>query len=319
MREVDLLERSMLMARLIVVLAILPLLVGSWGCGRQYSQDTPDDVLRSARAMVENGDAHRLPDLLHAETPELRQLLTQFGKVMGSLQALALELHRAYPEEIAQIKAQAEEAASRGDATGFFGRMVGGMGGPVQQRTVQMRGRRSGASPSPQGGMQQSFNDMAKELFADPYGWLERSEGRLSTQYVADDLAAILWDGKPAFGVGLLMKQERGKWYIMLPSMVPGAGQILPSTEEMWQIAGALTSALDNAIKDTQREVRAGKHPTLEDLSRSVGEKAAVPAIMIMFAYQRAAQVERQERRQRERQEREAREAAQRGEGGGGG
>jgi hypothetical protein len=291
----------------LVVMLALPLLVGAggtWGCGREYSQATPDDVLQSARAMVENGDVHRLPDLLYAETPELRKLMTQFGKVLASMQSLALELHKAYPDEIAEIKKQAEEAAARGEATGFVGRMMS-QAAPTRRPPA---GRRTGrnqaqaAAPANPESMQQSFNQMAKELFADPYGWLERSEGRVSTQKVADDLAAIMWDAKPAFGVGLLMKEEGGKWYITLPTSMPGISQMLPSSEETWQIAGSLALALDNAIKDTQREVKAGKHPTMEDLARSVGEKAAIPAIAIMYAYQRATRVERQEQRQRDRE-----------------
>jgi hypothetical protein len=296
--------------RLALVLVLTgPLLAGaagSWGCGNHYSQANPDDVLASARAMVENNDVHRLPDLFYAESKEMRRLLTQSGSVLRSLQALALELHRAFPEEIAAIRAQAEEAAQRGDATGFVGRMIGGQrgGAPMRigrrgnQRTVEV-----GTSP---GDRRQAFNDSMKELFADPYGWLERSEGRLSTQYIADDMAAIMWDGKPAFGVGMLMKEEAGKWYLMLPTTFPGSGQLFPSTPEMWEIAGSLIVALDNAIKDTHREVRAGKHRSLQDLSHSVGEKAALPAMAIMYAYQRALQVERQEQRERAQQAREA-------------
>jgi hypothetical protein len=289
----------------IVFMLTLPLLVGaagSWGCGRDYSQATPDDVLVSARLMVENGDVHRLPDLIYAESTELRNLMTQFGRVLRSMQLLAIDLQKAYPDEISQIKREAEEAAAKGQATGFVGRMMGQAAparrGPGNRRT------RNAQQPAAGEGMQQSFNQMAKELFADPYGWLARSEGRVTTQKVADDMAAILWDGKPAFGIGLLMKEEKGKWYITVPTSMPGMGNLAPNTPETWQIAGSLALALENAIKDTQREVRAGKHPTLEDLSRSVGEKAAIPAIAIMYAYQRATRVDREEQRQREREAR---------------
>lgn len=308
------------MSKLVMLVAMAaPMLIGTggmWGCSRDYSQATPDDVLQSARAMVENGDVHRLPDLIYAESKEMRQLLTQLGPVLRSLQELAGELYRAFPDEITQIKTEAQQAAERGEASGFLGRMMGGamgggMGGP-QRGPAQGRNRRAGASTAPTtspaaaGDMRRSFDAAMKELFADPYGWLERSEGRLTTQYISDDLSALLWDGKPVFGVGLLMKEERGKWYIMLPTALPGLGQLAPNSDEMWQIAGSLMAALDNAIKDTRREVRAGEHRSMEDLARSVGEKAAIPAVAIMFAYQRAAQVERREQREREQQARES-------------
>lgn len=294
----------------LMVLLTVPLLAGaggSWGCGREYSQATPDDVLRSARAMVENGDTHRLPDLLYADSPEMRRLMTQFGKVLGSLQALAIDLHRTFPDEVAQIRAEAEEAAKRGDASGFLGRIVGAQ--TSQGRGAGRRGSRS-ASPSGSGDARQSFDQAMKELFADPYGWLERSEGRITTQYVADDLSAIMWDEKPVFGIGLLMKKEGSKWYIVLPTGMPGVGRLAPMSEDMWQIGGALAQALDNAIRDTQREVRSGQHASMEDLWRSVGEKAAIPALAITYAYQRAAQIERREQREREQQSREERQSA---------
>jgi hypothetical protein len=298
-----------MMSRLPLLLLLVSLKLaaaaGLQGCGRTYSQATPEDVLESARAMVEGGDAHRLPDLIYAESAEMRNLLTQFGRVLTSLQALAVELNRAFPAEIAEIRAQAEEAARRGDTTGLIGRMVGGQRSGMQNRSRQ-RDQRQALGGSGTSGMQQSFNQAMQELVADPYGWLERSEGRLSTQIVTDDMAAILWDDKPAFGIGMLMKNEGGKWYILPPTLFPGANRFVPKTPEMWQIASSLVAALDNAIKDTQREVRSGKHSSLEDLARSVGNKAAIPAAAIVIAYERTRLLEEREERERRRQAAEA-------------
>ena len=62
------------------------------------------------------------------------------------------------------------------------------------------------------------FDNALKEPFADPYGWIAKSEGRLTVQTIADDRAAIMWDKKPVFGVGLMMRLDKGKWFVELPT-----------------------------------------------------------------------------------------------------
>lgn len=264
----------------IVILVVL----SAAGCrDKGYSQATPDDVLTTARLMVENGDARRLTRLVYADSPQMRELLDHFGQTLESLAALGVEVNRAFPREVADLRAQAEEAARRGEATSFVGRIVGMSGRSVRVGAAQ------GSGPDPR----DAFNQAAKELMADPYAWLTRNAERLSTTRMTDDTAAVLWDGKPVFGVGLVMKEEKGRWYVVLPTAVPPVSQIMPRNEPEWEIAHALVQILDNALTDTADDIRKGKAGNLEDVARVLGEKAFITTMMGMIAYGKAMEERR--------------------------
>jgi len=262
--------------------ALCVLLVGA--CS-DYQQDTPDAVLASARKMVEKGDARKLTELIYAENKEMRALLSDLGGLLGSLQTLGGEVRKAYPKEIEKLQADAAAAAKDGNATSFLQKMMSQAGGG--------RRRGQGQPPMDPDAAQATFNNAMKELFADPYGWLQKSEGRISTQTVTDDTAAILWDGKPVFGVGLMMKQEKGRWYVMVPTSVPGVGSILPKTADGWEILGDVVQVFDNTVTDLTDDVRKGRCKRLEDLAAKAGDKAFLPAVMVFFAYGKYMEAER--------------------------
>lgn len=262
------------------ILVMLPVLLLAAGCrDKGYSQATPDDVLQTARLMVEQGDARRLTELIYADSPQMRDLLEHLGQTFQSLADLGIEVNRAFPREVAELRAQAEEAARRGEATTFVGRLAG-----LSNRSVRVGA--SGEGPDPR----DAFNQAAKELMSDPYAWLTRNADRLSTTTMTDDTAAILWDGKPVFGVGLAMKEEKGRWYVVLPTAVPPVSQIMPRNDAEWEIAHALVQIVDNALTDTAADIREGKAGNLEDVARVLGEKAFITTMMGMVAYGKAVE-----------------------------
>ncbi|MBL9031289.1 MAG: hypothetical protein JNM80_06235 [Phycisphaerae bacterium] len=269
------------------------------GCEKRYSQETPEKVLETAQRMVADGNAARLTDLIYADTPELRRFLKQMGVVMGSLQTLGEEVTKAFPKEIEKLRTEAEAAAAKGEASSFVSRMAGmaqqGAGGPGGMRAV--RGQRNPRTPAPNPDeMSEQFNLAMKDLFADPYGWLSREKQRLTVQQVADDRAALLWDGKPVLGVGLTMQLEGGKWYIVLPTGAPGVGQIIPKSEDGWKILGSLMKTMNNMLVDLTKDVRTKKVRRMDELAQVAGEKAFIPAVMVFFAYGKAMDEERKER-----------------------
>jgi hypothetical protein len=255
------------------------------GCrDKGYSQASPDDTLKTARLMVEKGDARRLTDLVYADSPQMRELLNQAGDMLGSLAELGKAVQGAFPEEVARLREEAETAAKSGQATSFVGRMVG-MSSQVRRAA---RGQDSGPNP------QEMFNKMAMELMADPYAWLTRNADRLSTTMMTDDTAAVLWDGQPVLPpLGVALTQKDGKWYFALPSQFPGASRILPKKPEEWEILGYFFAAIDQALVDMTKDVRSGKARRLDDVARMAGEKAFIPAAMIVFAYGKALESER--------------------------
>jgi hypothetical protein len=278
------------------------------GCRRGYDQSTPQAVLQTAKKMVEKGDADRLPELLYADTPQMRQLLDDLGIVLGSLQDLANAVQKAYPEEIDELKKQAEESAKQGDASGFLMRIAGqasqqaGAGKSGGRRPLRLNVGAGGpgvAGQSDPEAMRGMFDNAMKELFADPYGWIAANETRLTAQQIADDRAAILWDGKPVLGIGLTMQKDvDDRWYVVLPLNAPGVGQFMPKTPESWEIMGSLMTVFDNMLQDLTTDVRRGRAARLDDLARMAGEKAFLPAVMVFFAYSKSIEVERKAARE---------------------
>ena len=270
----------------VVAAALLP------GC-RHYEQDSPDSVLASARKMIAERQAQRLPDLIYADSADMRKLLNQMGQTLGALQDLALAVQQAYPKEIAKLTAEAQEAAKNGEASSYLQKMMSQAGSNLQGG----RRRRGGNTPQIPGGdpdeMRKTFDNALKELFADPYGWLAQSEGRISTVSMGDDGAAIMWDGKPVFGVGLTMRRDKGKWYIVLPTSFPGVSSVMPKSPEGWEILGGLFEVFDNAFTDLATDVKKGKCKRLDDLASRAGEKMFLPAAMVVFAYSQLMNADR--------------------------
>jgi hypothetical protein len=256
------------------------------GCSR-YPQDTPAATLASARRMVSEGHAERLEGLLYSESPGMRKVLRRLGVLLGHVQDLGRTINEKFPEEVADLRKQAEEAAKSGEASSLIGRAVmGELGG---------RNRPAGKRPDPDQ-TRASLDRFFKELFADPYGWLERSENRLSTVTIADDSAAVLWDEKPIFPpIGLSMQEEGGKWYFMLPTNLPGLSNVLPKNETEYDIWIKLVAVIDRVVIDIEKDVRSGKVRDLRALSESAGEKAFIPMAIGVVAYGKAVEAREKE------------------------
>ena len=317
-----------------------------------YSQSTPDDTLRTAIAMVKNGDADKIPtQLIHADKPELRSVLKRLSEMFGSIQALAFEINRCFPEDVRKLRAQYAQELADGTAPSIMNILPtgGGGGGPggagsggfdpeqirkraeEEMRKRQNRGNSAtppasvnGAAPAsttapktggggsitisaspdgvsatakPAGGNsgepgqpkpvnpEREFQALAARLLADPFSWLTENAAKLSTEKIADDQAAVLYDGKPVPPLGLTMRQVNDKWYFVLPINSPGISQYMPQTRHEWSIIGSLLKVLDNALKDVANEVRSGKVQRMDKLAESVGEKAFIPGAMVAVMY----------------------------------
>lgn len=287
--------------RLVTVLgraaALVLLAAASAGCrDRGYSQATPEAVLVTARLMVENGDARRLSELLYADSPQMRRLLKDAGRTLGLLEELGRAVQQRFPKEVESLRAEAAEAARSGQASSFVGRVVGAAG----------QGRRARLDPAAAQEARSAFDRMIKELFADPYAWLSRNADRLraTTDGMPDGMAAIQWDSNPDSDderdwkpvlppLGVAMKLDGGRWYVLLPTGVPGASAVVPKTPEEWEIASSLLEAVDNMLIDLRRDVASGRVGSLDDVARSAGEKAFIPVALGMMAYSKAMEERR--------------------------
>ncbi|MCX5688210.1 MAG: hypothetical protein NTV94_00200, partial [Planctomycetota bacterium] len=187
--------------------------------------------------------------------------------------------------------AQAEAAAKEGKATSL-----------VAQLSSQMRpgrGRsKTAAAVAPDDSARDAFDAALKNLFADPYAWINESEKRLSTTFLTDDSVALLWDEKPILPpIGIVMKKDSkdGRWYFMLPTNLPGVGNFFPKTKEQYEIFGGLIKVFDQVMVDLRLDIQSGKLTSLDEVSRSAGEKTFLPAALTVFAYSRLTETQKKD------------------------
>ena len=281
----------------VLVAVVVALVMGVVGvlpaaCSRTdgYSQDSPDAVIKTAKMMVEQGHADRLTTLIYAENEDWRQFLRRLGVMLGHLQTLGAAVQESFPKEIDALKAQAEAAAKKGQATGLLQQFTG------QKSPFQRRGK--GVAPpsaAEQKRQQDAINAAIKRLFADPYAFLEESSGHLTTTMVSDDIAAVLWDNQPVLPpVGLSMKREiiKGKetWYVILPTNLPMLSNYMPRTKEEFKVFGSLVATLDNMVLDLTKDVKEKRVTSMEQIASKAGEKVLIPAAMVFYAYSKAVE-----------------------------
>jgi hypothetical protein len=276
------------------------------GCGDQgtsYTLDTPEDTLDSAKRMVETGEAQRLVELIYAETPEQRSLLGQAGRLLGALQDLGEDVQAEFPEELAAFKAEAEEAAAENRATSWVRHLTGTtrMSGPSNFGASQIRdeslrletgssataaGTSGIAMPAVDESTRQIFNALAKQLLADPYAFLSEGRDKLSTVYVSDDSVAILWDERPiAPPIGLGMRETERGWQVVIPWHLPGLRRFKPRNENEFKVFGSMMRTFENVARDLENDLEAGEINDMTDLADTAVEKAAIPAVMVFYAY----------------------------------
>lgn len=247
-----------------------------------FSQETPDDVVKSLVGMVKSGEASRIDDLIYAESDRMRAVLHRVGELLGQLQKLAAAVQERFPADVARLKAEAMAAAESGEAPGSVGGFSLNFGG----------GGRGGGGGG--GGGREMFQEMAAAIFADPYGWIDRNAERLSTMRLTDDLATMTLDDQPVFPpLGVPLKLDGGKWYFSLPTNLPGAGGFMPRTDAEWSIIGSMVKVFENAVAELTEDVKGGRVASVDQLAEKAGEKVIWPALLTWGAYNRELDVRR--------------------------
>lgn len=276
------------------------------GCSREtgsYPAATPDESLDSAQQMIVNGEADRLVDLIHADSEEMRSFLNQIGGLLGSLQGLGEAVEARFPEELTEFRETTRAEAESGNGSPLLSRLVAA--GRENRRNqsfgvsqIDREGltidtgasRRSGPAGSflqPQTESQRRIaNQIVKQLLADPYGWLAEGRAKLDTVYIADDTVSLTWDGRPVLPpFGLILVERDGVWRLVPPTSFPGVNRVMPRTPDEWFVWGSMVKTLEHVVIDLEKDVRAGRVRNMTDLADTAVEKAAIPAMLIFFAY----------------------------------
>jgi hypothetical protein len=279
------------------------------GCSRSpgsYDASTADAALDSARQMIESGDAARLVELIYAEGAAERSFLNQFGRVLGALDDLGAAVEKRFPEELRQFREDADRAAAEGRTSPILSRLVAaGRGERRSSSFGTARINREGLTldtgapaPARRGGAaemltrprsdseREVINGVIKTLLVDPFRWLDEGRARLTTVSISDDTVGLLWDGKailPPFGLSMIRRD--GRWFLVPPTSFPIVSRAMPRTEDEWFVWGSMLKTLENVVVDLTAEVESGGVRNLTDLADTAVEKAAIPAMLIVFAY----------------------------------
>jgi hypothetical protein len=241
-----------------------------------YDQSTPDNVVKSAVQMVKDNQARSLSTLIYAESPDMRATLTRLGKLFENMQKLSKAAQERFPDEFAKLREDAQKAAADGKPNALLSAIMNQQGGRRSRG-----GGTGGGAPDPD-----TARDLVNQLFADPYGWIERNASRLSTIKPADDSAFVLLDGQPAIPIiGLAMRKEGEKWYVSLPSNVPPISSVWPRNRTQWSILASLVKILDNAVLEMTGDVQAGRVSDLKGLVDKASDKLLFPAGIAFVAY----------------------------------
>ena len=304
---------------MMVLMATL-MLMGLAGCERKLAQGTPDDTVATAFKLLKAGQAEKLPRLIYADSRELRSVLGRLEKLTGAMQDLGIAVGKRFPGEVAAYSKQAEESIkiglAGGSATGTrIGTGTGTGAGPVGIQATKPAGavaaakasgfaglfgqknKTAGAAgaagaagqatppPSAPDAQRREFEQIIGRIFADPFSWITSVEGRLTTQLIADDQAAVLLDNAPVPPIGLSMRRADGKWYFELPLSLPVISGYVPQTFSEWSIVGSLIRVFENTVRELTDDVKSNRVSRIEQLAEKAGEKAFVPAVMVFVAY----------------------------------
>lgn len=283
----------------LLIAVVMPVLLAA--CSNEYDRNTPEGTIATARHMITNGDAKRLGELIYTNNEDEARLMRRLGRMLGNLNSLGDAIQQKFPEDVAKLKARAEESAKAGKGGTMVNRLFSEMNGQRQRRKAA-QGQRPGQET------EQLFNDLLKTIFADPYGWLKESQERLTTAYMTEDLVAVLWDGKPILPpIGVTMRKDaKGQWAFVVPNNLPGVRDFWPKSQDEFQIWGGLIQVFDNVVIDLTKDVQEGRATSLDDVARRAGEKTFVPAVITVFAFGQLQEAQKKELKAKKEAEQKA-------------
>ncbi len=264
------------------------------GCKRddfKIEQHTPEAVVDSAKRMVLEGRAELLTELIHADDERMRKLLRGVGGVLGALDDLGHTVAKKFPVEVGRMKHMAEEAKKEGKSSSLMARLTSSRGTPRSQS-------RFAQSDDP-------MADVLMSIMADPFGWVKENADHLQVMPLSDGAVSLTWKGMPILPpFGIIMREYEGKWFVELPTGLPGIRDFLPKSDEELDLWLGVFGAVENALVDLRKDIEKGRIASLDAASTKIVEYVMPTAMMTFFA------LDRYKREIREREREEARVAA---------
>lgn len=249
-------------------------------CSREpgYSQASPEAAIATARQMARDGKAGLLVKLIWSDDENMSRCLNRIGHTLGSLQTLAVELGRAFPQDVQKLK---QDAMNQVSGTGLAGLSRTFTGGRAARR---------------EGAQNDAMNSALTRLFASPFEALEEQGENLTAIQLDKQTYSLLYKGGPIVpGVPILIRlnPKDNRWYFVLPTDLPILKGYFFQSPEAWRVYTGLVATLDNIVKDLTQDVRDGKVKSLSDTARIAGEKAFTSLPFAIIALDRLTAAER--------------------------
>ena len=126
--------------------------------------------------------------------------------------------------------------------------------------------------------------DQLTRFLADPFGLMDEQRGRVSVEDMGDGTAAILIDGKPAFGLGMQMRDVNGVWKIDVP--IDLLQRYRPNTREEWTVIANMMLSFENSLTAFETELDRGDFRNLDHASTRAGRLLGERAFVQVMIYQ---------------------------------
>ncbi len=228
-------------AHLIPILACV--LGAALGCKKpKFNTSTPEDMLDAATEMVAQNHAEYLPTLLDIPARDIT-----FDD--GVTEASAID----------EVKLKAGDMLARlvrvaGELRDRFPKQV-----DKEIKIVLGKGRNA------------SVRDIAIAAIADPAAWLTAQRALLTATDLGDETAALNFDGQPIFAGALTLTQTSDGWRVRFPVELVRSSKYWPDSREEWAIVASMMLAVENALKDFERDLNSGSIKNLDAASSRVG------------------------------------------------
>ena len=228
-------------AHLIPILACV--LGAALGCKKpKFNTSTPEDMLDAATEMVAQNHAEYLPTLLDIPARDIT-----FDD--GVTEASAID----------EVKLKAGDMLARlvrvaGELRDRFPKQV-----DKEIKIVLGKGRNA------------SVRDIAIAAIADPAAWLTAQRALLTATDLGDATAALNFDGQPIFAGALTLTQTSEGWRVRFPIELVRSSKYWPDSREEWAIVASMMLAVENALKDFERDLNGGSIKNLDAASSRVG------------------------------------------------
>ncbi len=223
------------------------------GCSKpEYDTSTPQAALEAMHQMIVDGHPEMLGIMVHIEPRDIT-----------------------YADGVTEASAIQNVIDKTGDMLGQLFRVAKKLRDRFPNEIDKERTKAEEAS-------RRNDLDFLSKFLADPFGLMTEQRDRLTAEDLGDGTAAVLIDGQPAFGFGLMMREHDRQWKIEVP--IDLLQQYRPNTREEWSVVANMMLSLEHALTQFENEMDKGQFKNLEQASarggRLLGERAVVQAII---------------------------------------